>query len=157
LVPNPSFIQGIYETHLEISDLERSVAFYETLGLTLGLKHGRGAFFWVSRPGEQMLGLWLTKEGQAVNKRSFAFQTTLENVLQAGEWLSGKNIPLSPVFGRQPTEPIVHPWMPAATVYFHDPDGNELKLLALLQEEPVQMPGVLYYSEWRKLVEDRNP
>jgi lactoylglutathione lyase len=144
-------IEGLYETHLEVSDLERSVTFYEGLGLTLGQKHVKGAFFWVTEPGGQMLALWLTGEGRAVQKRSFGFQTAPERILRADEWLQERGIQPIAQFGREPVEPIVHPWMPAAAVYFTDPDGNNLKLLAMLPGKPVPMPGVLYHSEWLKL------
>lgn len=148
-------ISGLYETHLEVSDLERSVEFYGKLGLTLGVKHIKGAFFWITEPGQQLLGLWVTSEGRPVNKRHFAFQVEPERLFHAKEWLAERGIPLVPQFGREPLEPIVHPWMPAATVYFDDPDGNSLEFLAMLPEEPVQMPGVLYYSDWVKLKRER--
>lgn len=144
-------IQGICETHLEVRDLDRSVAFYESLGLTLGLKHVKGAFFWVTEPGEQLLGLWSADEYQPISKRHFAFQVSLDHLLAAEQWLSEIGISPVPAFGREPVEPIVHPWMPAATVYFDDPDGHSLKLLAMLPGEPKKIPGVLYYSEWLKL------
>lgn len=143
-----SVIQGIAETHLEVRDLDRSVAFYESLGLTLGLKHAKGAFFWVTRPGEHLLGLWTAAEFQPVLKRHFAFQVSLDHLLSAEKWLSERGISPVPAFGREPVEPIVHPWMPAATVYFDDPDGHSLKLQAMLPGEPLHIPGVLYYSEW---------
>ncbi|MDF2922979.1 MAG: fosmidomycin resistance protein [Paenibacillaceae bacterium] len=144
-------IQNLYETHLEISDLERSIAFYEKLGLALGQKHVKGAFFWITEPGGQMLALWLQGEGQAVHKRSFGFQVELERLLAAHEWLNERGIAPVAQFGREPAEPIVHPWMPAAAVYFEDPDGNSLKLLAMLPGEPRRIPGVMYYSQWLEL------
>lgn len=150
-----TIITGLYETHLEVSDLDRSVAFYEKLGLTLGLRHPKGAFFWITKPGEQLLGLWLIGEEKALRKQHFAFQVELERLLTAEEWLKERGIPLVPQFGREPLEPIVHPWMPAVTVYFADPDGNLLEFLSMLPDEPVQMPGVLYYSEWLKRAEAR--
>ena len=47
-------------------------------------------------------------------------------------------------------EPIVHGWMPAASVFFTDPDGHLLELIADLSDEP--RPDVLYcpLSEWRR-------
>jgi lactoylglutathione lyase len=47
------------------------------------------------------------------------------------------------------TEPIVHGWMPAAAVFFKDPDGHLLELVAELSDAP--RPDVLYrpLSEWR--------
>lgn len=145
-------IERLYETHLEVTDLARSVEFYEKLGLTLGVRHPKGAFFWVTKPGEQMLALWLV-EDRPVVKRHFGFQVKLDRLLRADDWLAERGISPVAQFGREPKEPIVHPWMPSATVYFEDPDGNSLKLLAMLEQPPVEMKGVLYYSEWLKLHE----
>lgn len=144
-------IQGLYETHLDVRDVDRSVEFYENLGLTLGLRHIKGAFFWVTKPGGQMLAIWQAAPEQPVAKRHLGFQVAVEDLFRAEEWLREKRVPLVSAFGHEPREPIVHPWMPAATVYFEDPDGHSIKLLALLPDEPKRMPGVLYYSEWLAL------
>lgn len=48
------------------------------------------------------------------------------------EWLKEREIEPIPSFGKEPIEPIVHTWMPAAAIYFHDPDHNELELIAWL-------------------------
>ena len=39
-------------------------------------------------------------------------------------------------------EPIVHGWMPAPSVFFCDPDGHLLELIADLSDAP--RPGVVY-------------
>ena len=46
-------------------------------------------------------------------------------------------------------EPIVHGWMPAAAVFFQDPDGHLLELIAELSDAP--RPDFRYrpLSEWR--------
>lgn len=144
-------IQGLYETHLDVRDVDRSVEFYTKLGLALGLRHEKGAFLWVTKPGGQMLALWQAAQERFIGKRHLGFQVSLDDLLQAGQWLGERGIPLVSAFGREPREPIVHPWMPAATVYCEDPDGHSVKLLAMLPDEPKQMPGVLYYSEWLAL------
>jgi hypothetical protein len=38
--------------------------------------------------------------------------------------------------------------MPAAAVYFCDPDGHLLEYLAMLNEEPRSGLGVVPYSQW---------
>ena len=54
-------ISGLFEAHLTVSDLDRSVAFYQDI---LGLKLAHTvparhvAFFWIGEPGGAMLGLW---------------------------------------------------------------------------------------------------
>jgi lactoylglutathione lyase len=52
-------------------------------------------------------------------------------------------------------EPIVHGWMPAAAVFFKDPDGHLLELIADLNDPP--RPDFLYrpLSEWRALVNEK--
>ena len=54
-------VNGLFETHLTVSDLDRSIAFYRDLvGLQLAV-HERevgAAFFWIGAPGQSMLGLW---------------------------------------------------------------------------------------------------
>ena len=54
-------------------------------------------------------------------------------------------------FDRRPTdEPCVFGWMPAAGVFFRDPDGHLLEYLAMLQDEPRPEAGVVHYAEWTR-------
>ena len=70
------------------------------------------------------------------------------DVLAAPQRLRAYGVtPLS--FAEEETsEPSFLGWMPAAAVYFSDPDGHLLEYLALLEEEPRPSLGVLPYSEW---------
>ena len=70
-------------------------------------------------------------------------------------WLRARGIepshpPHAPLQGTV-DEPIVHGWMPAAAVFFKDPDGHILELIADLSDAP--RPDFLYrpLSEWRAL------
>jgi len=70
-------------------------------------------------------------------------------------WLRARGIepfhpPHAPIQGMA-DEPIVHGWMPAAAVFFQDPDGHILELIADLSDAP--RPDFLYrpLSEWRAL------
>jgi len=53
-------IKGLYETHLQVENLERSIEFYKNI---LGLHYchyeekRRIAFFWIGNSKEYMLGL----------------------------------------------------------------------------------------------------
>jgi predicted enzyme related to lactoylglutathione lyase len=52
---------GLFEAHLTVSDLDRSVEFYRDvvgLPLALVLEEREAAFFWIGGTGEAMLGLW---------------------------------------------------------------------------------------------------
>ena len=53
-------IKGLYEAHLPVKDLNRSITFYEKLGLELSHTYSDHlAFFWLKK-GESWLGLWET-------------------------------------------------------------------------------------------------
>ncbi|HET7643807.1 MAG TPA: hypothetical protein VFK40_09885, partial [Nitrososphaeraceae archaeon] len=51
-------------------------------------------------------------------------------------------------FGQETDEPSVLCWMPAASIYFRDPDGHLIEYKALLNESPKPTLGVIPYSEW---------
>ena len=56
-------IQGLFETHINVANLERSMQFYgEVLGLPFAMidEKRRIAFYWMGGRGEAMLGLWGT-------------------------------------------------------------------------------------------------
>jgi len=94
-------IRGLFETHLTVKDLQRSMSFF---GEVLGLERLREA-----------------------------------NV-----------IPLD--FNAEPTdEPVVFAWMPAASLFFHDPDGNLLEFLSMLPDTPKSDLGVVGWSHWKSL------
>jgi hypothetical protein len=48
----------------------------------------------------------------------------------------------------QTTEPSVIGWMPAAALYFRDPDGHLLEYLAMLEEGPNPDLGIVSWSGW---------
>lgn len=148
-------LRGIYETHLPVSDLDRAVEFYgEQLGLELGLlQRERGAAFLFVRHGDDrsMLGLFETDEPLAtratdeVAGRHFAFRVEVDDVDRMVPWLRERGIePLS-------EEPVVLTWMPAAAVFFEDPDGNLLELIADLPDPPGREVDAMPLSQWRDL------
>ncbi|MFD0959038.1 VOC family protein [Paenibacillus chungangensis] len=148
-------IHNLYETHLQVKDLETSIDFYVNLGLELGLKveRRRGAFLYVGKD-RQILGLWEVPKENEINKRHFAFGTDLDLLKKSIDWLKEKGIQPVAMLGKEPTEPIVHAWMPAAAVYFNDPDGNELELISWLPDDPSDNEGVVYLSEWQEMMKD---
>jgi catechol 2,3-dioxygenase-like lactoylglutathione lyase family enzyme len=144
-------IKGLYETHLFVENLERSIAFYETI---LGLKQcyfeedRRAAFFWIGQPKEAMLGLW-EKPKAEIDKRHFAFRCDKEYILNKSVgFLKGHN--LKPYnFLQDGTErPMVFAWMPAIAIYFDDPDGHSLEFIAILEGNSRPELGVVSYKEW---------
>ncbi|MCK9858376.1 VOC family protein [Paenibacillus sp. ATY16] len=147
-------IDSIFETHLQVTDLDRSIKFYKKLGLTLALHkpERRSAFFYVGERRD-LLALKELPKGQKLQPRHFAFGVQLDQLLTASDWLVERGIHPLPGFGKKeaPQEPFVHAWMPAASVYFNDHDGNELEFMAWLDDEPQNLNHVPYLSEWNEI------
>ncbi len=144
-------IKGLFETHLYVEDLERSIDFYANV-LGLELCHfepeRRVAFFWIGKPKEAMLRLW-EKPKAEIDKRHFAFRCDVEDVLnKSGAYLKARN--LQPYnFLKDGTErPMVFGWMPAIAIYFDDPDGHILEFIAILEGKGMPELGVISYGEW---------
>jgi lactoylglutathione lyase len=95
-----------------------------------------------------MLGLWGI--GSSVNSLTLhiAFEVALEDVLAAPGRLRAQGVTPLSFFGRETGEPDVLAWMPAAAVYFQDPDGHLLEYLAMLDAAPRPDAGVFPWSEW---------
>ena len=147
----PIPVGGLFETHLTVSDLSRSVAFYRgVVGLTLALEvPERGAaFLWIAEPGEGMLGLWSLGSAPLALSLHVAFKASLEDVMGACERLRSLGVTPLSFFAEETIEPSVIGWMPAAAVYFRDPDGHLLEYLAMLDAPRAPEAGVLPWSEW---------
>jgi lactoylglutathione lyase len=146
-------VRGLYETHLSVSDLDRSVAFYrDIVGLPLALEvHERAAaFFWVPDARRSMLGLWSLGSAPLGMTLHVAFEVALDHLLDAPTRLRASGVTPRSFFGAETTEPSVIGWMPAAAVYFRDPDGHLLEYLSLLDEDPEPEAGIVGWSEWSK-------
>jgi lactoylglutathione lyase len=144
-------VSGLFETHLTVSDVDRSVAFYrDVVGLRLAFEvPERGAaFLWVADPGDAMLGLWSIGSSPLGLSLHIAFKTSLESVLEACERLREQDVTPLSFFGAETSEPSVIGWMPAAAVYFRDPDGHMLEYLAMLEQEPQPDRGIVPWSQW---------
>jgi catechol 2,3-dioxygenase-like lactoylglutathione lyase family enzyme len=143
----------LYETHIKTKNIEVAIEFYQNLGLELAhfIEERRVAFFWFNKDNkkEQMLGVWEVPEDQ-FKLNHFAFKVTYEEIINSTDWLNDKGIQPISSFGYEPTEPIVMTWMPAAMVYFLDPDGNELEFISILEEGKKPNKDILYLSEWNE-------
>lgn len=143
-------IKGLYETHVQVSDLENAIKFYtEVLGLEFAHKeeNRRIAFLWIGKNKESMLGLWEQKEN--LQTRHFAFTADKEDTLNYSvEFLKNKNLKPYNFLKDGIEKPMVFAWMPALAIYFNDPDGNQLEFISVLEGDGKPELGVLSYEEW---------
>src|SRR5215218_6278845 len=95
----PIPIRRLFESHLTVSDLQRSVSFYRDLvGLPLALElpERAAAFFWVGEPGDSLLGLWSLGSAPLGLTLHVAFEVAINNLLDAQKRLKEQEItPLS--------------------------------------------------------------
>ena len=95
------------------------------------------AFFWVPTPEKGMLGLWSIGTSPLRMRLHIAFQVELPQVFASVHALRAAGLtPLDQGGGRPIEEPQVLCWMPAASVYFDDPDGHSLEFICMLDEAP---------------------
>jgi lactoylglutathione lyase len=142
-------VRGLFETHLTVADLSRSVGFYrDVVGLPVALElpERAAAFHWIGRPGQAMLGLWSIGSAPMGMQLHIAFAMSLPDVLAAPERLAARGIQPLSFFGEPADEPSVIGWMPAAAVYFRDPDGHQLEYLAVLDGPARPELGIVPWS-----------
>lgn len=147
----PITVDRLFEAHLTVTDLDRSVAFYrDVVGLQLAMQDPeRGAaFFWIGGAGHAMLGLWATGPAPATLTLHVAFAVSLDDVLGATGRLRRLGVTPLSFHATETSEPSVIGWMPAAAVYFRDPDGHLLEYLAMLDERPAPERGITTWSDW---------
>jgi lactoylglutathione lyase len=139
-------IRGLFETHLTVRDLDRSIAFYrDVVGLTLAhrVPERGAAFLWIGGAGNAILGLWSIGTSPLSLRLHFSLEVALDDLLAAPARLRSAGI--NP---RDGDEPVVIAWMPAASVFFNDPDGHSVELISMLPHEPRPGAGWVPYSRW---------
>jgi lactoylglutathione lyase len=143
--------QGLFEAHLTVADLDRAVEFYRNVvGLRLAhITPARdAAFFWIDGDGHTMLGLWKAGVGPQRMSLHTAFRVSLQDVLEAPSMLREAGVEPLDFHGRRTDEPSVIAWMPAASVFFYDPDGHLLEFITMLSDPPRPELGVMSWREW---------
>jgi lactoylglutathione lyase len=144
-------INGLFETQLTVSNLQRSIGFYrDKLGFQLALKISdrNAAFFWIGDSHRSMLGLWSIGSAPLGLTLHVAFDVNLDDLLSAPMRLRAQGISPLSFFGEETDEPSVIGWMPAAAIYFRDPDGHLIEFLTMLDMEPDADLGIVTWSNW---------
>jgi lactoylglutathione lyase len=148
-------IRGLFEAHLTVSDLDRSIAFYrDVLHLPLAqvIPARQVAFFWVPTSDKAMLGLWCIGLSPLRMRLHIAFDVALDDVIRSVETLRSVGLtPRDSGGGNVIDEPVVLAWMPAASVYFDDPDGHSLEFIAMLPDRARPELGRVAWSQWRRM------
>ncbi|WP_416730222.1 VOC family protein [Fictibacillus sp. JL2B1089] len=148
-------IKGLYEAHLPVSNLKTSIEFYKKLDLEIAYQQENLVFFWIDK-GRSWLGLWETEKVKTPyhpSLRHIAFQIDRDNMLSIKEWLKERDIEVSTNFGFPPEkQPLVLPNNPQAhaAVYFTDPDGNSIELIAPLRLDVKEEYNMITLDEWNK-------
>lgn len=144
-------IKGLFETHIYVENLERSIDFYSNiLGLTQCHyeEERRIAFFWIGKPQEAMLGIW-EKPKAEIDIRHFAFRCEVADVLDKSvSFLEQHRLKPYNFLKSDDAAPMVFAWMPAVAIYFNDPDGHALEFIAILPGDARPELGVISYESW---------
>jgi catechol 2,3-dioxygenase-like lactoylglutathione lyase family enzyme len=116
-------IKGLYEITIRVKDLARAESFYkDVLGLKEGLRDDRRNWLFLYAGGDAGMVVLQEDKGEWPAQH-FAFTVRETDIEQAAAMLKEKGVAVS--------EPVFHDWMKSVSVYFDDPDGHALELLAL--------------------------
>src|SRR5712692_6375375 len=144
-------IRGLYETHLTVRDLKKSLAFYcDIVGLEFAYEvpARQVAFLWIGGRGKGMLGLWSIGSSPMGLKLHLAFEVSVADIFTAPAKLLSAGVTPCGFNGEPVTEPVVIGWMPAISLYFRDPDEHSIEYLAMLPDKPKPEIGVVPFSQW---------
>jgi len=115
-------IRGIYEVAIRVKDLARAEKFYrDVLELEVGIRDERRNWLFL-RAGGRAGMIVLQEDKGEWPAQHFAFTIDEADIERAATMLREKGISVS--------DPVVHQWMHATSLYFDDPDGNALELCA---------------------------
>lgn len=116
-------IKGVYEIAIRVKDLARAEAFYkDVLGFKEGLRDERRNWLFLYAGGDAGMVVLQEDKGEWPAQH-FAFTVRESDIKPAAGMLKEQGIAVS--------ELVYHEWMNSVSVYFTDPDGHALELLAL--------------------------
>jgi len=121
-------IKGLYEIAIKVKDLARAESFYKhVLGLKEGLRDDRRNWIFLWAGGSAGMVVLQEDKGEWPTQH-FAFTVEKSDLSRAGALLQAKGVAVS--------APVYHEWMGSTSLYFEDPDGHDLELIALQTEPP---------------------
>jgi lactoylglutathione lyase len=115
-------IRGVYEVAIKVKDLARAEAFYlNVLNLEVGIRDTRRNWIFLRAGGEA--GMVVLQEDKSEwPLQHFAFTVDEADIERAAAMLRERGVEVQ--------GPVFHEWMPAKSLYFSDPDGNDLEFCA---------------------------
>lgn len=118
-------IKGLYEVAIKVRALSVAEPFYrDLLGLTEGLRDKKRKWLFLRVDGDAAMVV-LQEDTGVWPKQHFAFTVLDEDLAEAKTFLEARGV--------ETEGPVLHEWVPARSLYFSDPDGNDLELCAPLQ------------------------
>lgn len=119
-------VRGLYEIAIKVKDLRTAEAFYKgVLGLEEGLRDDQRKWLFLRAGGGAGMVVLQEEKGEWP-KQHFAFTVEEADLERSASLLRERGVEV--------TEPVLHTWMPARSIYFSDPDGNDLELCAPLPD-----------------------
>lgn len=117
-------IRGLYEVAIRVKDLPRAEAFYrEVLDLEVGVRDERRNWLFLWAGGNAGM-IVLQEDKTDWPTQHFAFTVAEDDIERAASILRERGVVVK--------GPVTHDWMPSQSLYFSDPDGHALELLALV-------------------------
>lgn len=119
-------IKGVYEVAMRVRELARAEAFYrDVLGLEVGLRDENRP--WVFFRAGGLAGMIVLQETPGEwPPQHLAFSVEEPEIERAAMVLKERGVASE--------GPVIHEWIPAASLYFSDPDGHDLELCAPLEK-----------------------
>lgn len=120
-------IRGLYEVAIRVKDLARAEPFYrEVLNLEVGIRDEKRNWLFLRAGGDA--GMVVLQEDKSEwPLQHFAFTIDEADIERAAAMLRERGVEVE--------GPVFHQWMPGTSLYFEDPDGNALELLANANRE----------------------
>jgi lactoylglutathione lyase len=116
-------IRGVYEIAIRVKDLARAEKFYvDVLCLEVGIRDETRNWVFLRAGGTAGMVVLQEDKGEWPLQH-FAFTMDPADLDDAASWLHSRGVEVE--------GPVTHTWMGGRSLYFDDPDGNNLEFFAL--------------------------
>jgi len=116
-------IRGVYEVAIRVKDLAKAEPFYrEALDLEIGIRDEKRNWLFLRAGGDAGMVVLQEDKGEWPLQH-FAFTLDEADIDRAATMLRDRGVDVE--------GPVFHQWMNSTSLYFDDPDGNQLELLAV--------------------------